>query len=61
MKIRITGRGIYGVEGEVPVGTEFTISGDPPVGWVGKYEVIQDDPKPAAKPVTNPKSKAVKG
>jgi hypothetical protein len=54
MKIRIIAPGIYGVDGEIPVGTELTIGDDPPAGWAGKYEVVRDDPKPAAKPVTNP-------
>lgn len=57
MKIRITAPGIYGASGEIPVGTEFDIKGDIPAGWAGHVEVIQPDPKPEAKPVTNPAKK----
>lgn len=53
MRIRITSPGIYGSSGEVPVGTEFTVKGDMPAGWGGKYEVVKGDAKPDAVPVMN--------
>lgn len=53
MKIRITGKGIYGGDGPVAVGTEVSLKAAPPAEWAGKYEVIEDAPKgelTAAKP-----------
>lgn len=58
MKIEITGKGIYGIDGEIEVGTEIALSDEPPAGWAGKYQVIEDKPKADAKAVTNPKTKA---
>lgn len=55
MKIRITKPGIFGADGAIEIGTEITLSGEPPVGWAGKYEVVQAPTKADAKPVTNPK------
>ena len=54
MKIRITAPGIFGAKGEIPVGTEVQIKGDPPAGWSGKFAEIGSNPKPDAKAVTNP-------
>lgn len=52
MKIRITAGGIYGSDGEIPVGAELTVAHEPK-GWAGRYEVIgKDDDK---EPVTNPR------
>lgn len=39
MRIRITASGIYGADGEVPVGTEFEIKNEP-TGWAGRYMVL---------------------
>lgn len=39
MKIRITGTGIFGKDGEIVVGTEFTVK-DEPTAWAGRYEVL---------------------
>lgn len=43
MKIRITASGIYGADGEVPIGTEFDVS-EAPVGWEGRFEIVQEAP-----------------
>lgn len=52
MKIRITAGGIYGNDGEIPVGTEMDVK-EEPKGWDGRYEVIsKTDDKEA---VTNPR------
>lgn len=42
IKIEITGRGVYGAQGEIPVGTELTVKAEP-TGWAGRYRVISDD------------------
>ncbi|GGA64912.1 hypothetical protein [Pelagibacterium lentulum] len=39
MRIEITAKGIYGVNGEIPVGTELTVK-EEPKGWGGRYRVI---------------------
>jgi hypothetical protein len=39
MRIEITGRGIYGANGEVAVGTVLTLKNEPK-GWAGRYRVI---------------------
>jgi hypothetical protein len=44
MRIRITAGGIYGADGELPVGTELDITGPIPEGWVARCEVVQDAP-----------------
>lgn len=51
-RIKITAGGIFGNDGEIPVGTEFTVSPPLPEGWSGKYEVI-GEAAPGAEPVTN--------
>lgn len=56
MKIRIIAGGIYGANGELPIGMEFTISGDIPPGWAGRVEVIEDAPA-AGVPITNPRKR----
>lgn len=53
MKIRIVAGGIYGVDGEIPIGTEFDVENEP-TGWVGRYEIVAGAPKKEAVPVTNP-------
>jgi hypothetical protein len=42
MRIKITGGGIYGNDGEIPIGTEVTVK-EEPTGWAGRYEVISGD------------------
>lgn len=39
MRIRITGTGIFGKDGEIAVGTEFTVK-EEPTGWAGRYEIL---------------------
>lgn len=39
MKIKITKGGLYGAEGEIPVGTELTVK-EEPKAWAGRYEVV---------------------
>lgn len=53
MKIRITAPGFFGAQGEIPVGAEFEVSGVPE-GWAGRVAVLEEGPKPEAKPVANP-------
>lgn len=53
MRIRITSPGIYGADGEVPVGTEFDINGEPPAGWKGRYDVVSSAPKDGSVALTN--------
>ncbi|AJA07453.1 hypothetical protein SKP52_02590 [Sphingopyxis fribergensis] len=63
MKIRIKGlngsdkhSGIFGGNGEIPVGTEIEVA-KAPAGWAGRYDVISDSPKEGAVALTN-KNKA---
>lgn len=58
MRIRITAGGIFGANGELAIGEEFDFA-DEPIGWGGRYEVIQDAPKKGSKPVTNPAKDAI--
>ncbi len=51
MRIRITKPGIYGQDGEIPVGTELTVK-QVPEAWAGRFEVIADTK--GKKSVTNP-------
>lgn len=39
MKVRITGKGIYGADGMVPVGTEVEVQAVP-AAWAGRCEVV---------------------
>lgn len=41
MRIRITEPGIYGADGEIPVG-EIMVVAEEPKGWAGSYEVISE-------------------
>lgn len=54
MRIRIIATGIYGADGELPIGTELDVS-EEPTGWAGRYEIVT--PEPAPKAQTQPKSK----
>lgn len=42
MRVKITAGGIYGADGEIPIGTEITVENEP-LGWAGRYEVISGD------------------
>ncbi|SNT19664.1 hypothetical protein [Sphingopyxis indica] len=53
MKIRITAGGIYGANGEIPIGTEIDVI-EAPVSWAGRYEIVGKEPAKDATPVTNP-------
>lgn len=44
MKIEITGTGIFGADGEIPVGTTMDVK-DEPKGWDGRYRVISGGEK----------------
>ena len=41
IKIRITGAGIFGADGEIKVGKVMTLKSEPK-GWAGRYVVIDD-------------------
>lgn len=51
MRIEITAPGIYGLDGEIAVGTTFDVS-EEPTAWAGRYRVVSDDK--GKEPVTNP-------
>ena len=53
MRIQITAPGIFGADGEIPVGTEFTVD-EEPVAWAGRYVVLSRGKGKTA--VTNPKA-----
>ena len=53
MKIRITAGGIFGADGEIPIGTEIELKSAPDA-WAGRYEVIGKDAPKDAKAVANP-------
>ncbi|MBB3144930.1 hypothetical protein FHS21_001331 [Phyllobacterium trifolii] len=59
MKIKITKGGIYGVDGEIAIGTVLTVK-EEPTDWVGRYEIISGltEGKTA---VTNPAAGGVPG
>ncbi len=42
MRIEITAGGIYGANGEIPVGTIIEVK-DEPKGWDGRYRVLADE------------------
>ena len=62
MKIRITSQGMYGLPvtdenptGEYPIGHELDIGdSEPPVGWVGRYEIVGGKAPKDAELVVNP-------
>ena len=51
MRIKITKGGLYGADGEIPVGTELDVA-EEPKAWAGRYEVIAG--AKGKKAVTNP-------
>lgn len=42
MKIEITAGGIFGADGEIPVGTVLDLKNEPQ-GWHGRYRIISGD------------------
>lgn len=52
MRIKITKGGIYGADGEIPVGTELNLKSEPK-GWDGRYEVIGGRTTDKHEPVNN--------
>lgn len=42
MQIKITAGGIFGADGELPIGTELTLEREP-TEWAGRYAVISGD------------------
>lgn len=56
MKIEITAGGIYGRDGEIPVGTVLDVK-EEPKGWAGRYRVISGGDPKGKTAVTNPKGK----
>jgi hypothetical protein len=52
MRIKVTKPGIFGLNGEIPVGTEVTVK-EEPKGWDGRYEVISGSTE-GKTAVTNP-------
>lgn len=53
MKIEITAGGIYGADGELPIGHEMTVESEP-TAWAGRYRVISGGSKAGKTAVTNP-------
>lgn len=51
MKIRIIAGGIYGTDGELPIGSIHEISSPIPAGWLDRVVVIDELPVDAV-PVT---------
>jgi hypothetical protein len=54
MRIQITAPGIFGADGEIPVGTEITVN-EEPKAWAGRYLVLSRTAKDKTA-VTNPKA-----
>lgn len=52
MRVKITAGGIYGNDGEIPIGTTLDVK-DEPTAWAGRYEVISGDDE-GKEAVTNP-------
>jgi hypothetical protein len=58
MRIRITKPGIFGAQGEIPVGTEIEVKSEP-TGWAGRYDVISGGEE-GKTPVVNPAGEGLK-
>ena len=56
MKIEITGKGIFGLKGEVPIGTIIDVK-EEPKGLVGRYRVVSGGDAKGKEAITNPKAK----
>jgi len=54
MKIEITAKGLYGAEGEIPIGTVMEVK-EEPKGLAGRYRVVSGGGKGKTE-VTNPKA-----
>lgn len=54
MKIEITAGGIFGADGEIPVGTVVDVK-EEPTGWAGRYRVLSGGDTSEKVAVTNPK------
>ena len=56
VRIRITRSGIYGANGDIPVGSEFNVKeSDIPANWAGRYDIIKksvDDSEPHVNPTS---------
>ena len=52
MRVRVTAPGIFGVTGELPIGTEFDVKGDLEPSIAARVTVIKDEPGPDAVLVT---------
>ena len=55
MKIEITAGGIFGADGEIPVGTIVDVKSEPK-GWTGRYRVVSGGSKEGKTAVANPAS-----
>ena len=56
MRIKVTGKGIYGAKGEIAIGKEFTVK-EIPAPWKGKVAVIsggEDEKFSVTNPAGNP-------
>jgi hypothetical protein len=58
MKIEIVAGGIYGAEGEIPIGTVMDVKSEPQ-GWAGRYRVVSGGGKDKVA-VTNPAKAGLK-
>lgn len=58
MKIKvILPRRIYGANGQDMNGKTLVLNSEPPAGWAGAYQVVEEPKKADAEPVTNPTDK----
>ena len=53
MKIEITAGGIYGANGELPVGTVLEVKAEPK-GWAGRYRVVSGGDEECKTAIVNP-------
>lgn len=56
MKIEIIAAGIFGADGEIPVGSTMDVK-EEPKGWAGRYRIVSGGDAKGKEAVTNPKSK----
>lgn len=52
MRVRVTSTGIFGLTGEVPIGTEFEVNGELDPSIAARVTILQSDPAPDAVFVT---------
>jgi len=56
MRVKITKPGIFGANGEIPVGTIAMVASEP-IGWAGRYEIVDGAEHASEKvEITNPVS-----